>query len=1179
MPPHSSLPLRDGRVGLPSSSSHISSSQNNDGDYSDDDIRLVAEIVRLGEVIYPNLPERDRLPTTALFQAAEHILPEHGYDADNAPSHIDRLIFKIGGQRSGETLSDKFKAVLAGMNIQVEYIPTSSPYEQSPAVRRAPSSRASAISGDTGSFDFDPRLAPRPGESSLSQPLGRFAPTTSPYELPLRPRPRPESSSPGDVFSSSGSAPLPEGGQSDFSDVQSPPVVRGFGKATVPKTPLDFGVKLPTVAPLRRSPGNNATGQFVRDENKKRGADFLAPAQPIQSLLPTMERILQPPRQLGAFGRDAGIAGLGDNKGLLESPLIIPNAHLYQPRTSGSGAHRGNHDDAFQLRDEQLLLAPPHDEPPAEDTQVLEAKLDQMTKIYETRLLHNLLFDWHTFSKWTRGYRTHHVSVATKFDDDDILAEVLDIWLEGAIVAQENRQKEQAAAEREEYIERMEKRAARVHEIVTMSTVLQHWHGSAREEAERTAVARRHLVRKRAFDGWRAQHVQDEAKVNNFVLMNALQRWSQVSLHHEVRQQVAARRYENDLAADTLDAMWKTQKRNAADEYWKFYAIHNCLDTWLTRTGESLAEEAVAGTLDERLLLNEVIDIWRDETEDLQYNGYNLTVEHLSRECQKTLTRWQEQARLERLLKHYNANKDSNLQSRALNVWRAASLEAVREKRMADILVMEAPFSLWKNETQLRVFQQKTEKEAKAGILRHWYCEERLTWYKRYSENRDKREILDYLHAFSQHARARRVRGEQDADHVLTYYRQSGAFDKWLAATDAMWKHHHNANLICLYRTAKPIVDVWREKRNQSVARDAIFGRLADRNARRGAVVTVLETWPGLAAEARRERMMINLRHFRRNYKVNLARSCLDNWWLRTADAIDDSNDAHALHVRHRRNEINGLLQHWEDTAVRALQIHQIAAEAELEVYCGMWQDHLNEARENHLDAADYDAEQMLGECWRKWEFELLQVDSKKRTAVAVRTRNDNRFCSQLLDDWHQLAAPDSTHTLQLSTMSRRSIRNLQAGRSTLAPDTTQQLEFVAPTPAPLVSILRQPPSTFRNPPSSLAPETPRLPVSQLGFARVGGSVRFARSIRDLGPMDEFDDDGSLLLPGMEPNDPGFMSTPTRRTGRERPLGYHPTTTPSTILPSPYERELRRGYGQSTQTRDFADITEESLVD
>jgi protein SFI1 len=80
--------------------------------------------------------------------------------------------------------------------------------------------------------------------------------------------------------------------------------------------------------------------------------------------------------------------------------------------------------------------------------------------------------------------------------------------------------------------------------------------------------------------------------------------------------------------------------------------------------------------------------------------------------------------------------------------------------------------------------------------------------------------------------------------------------------------------------------------------------------------------------------------------------------------------------------------------------------------------------------------------------------------------------------------------------------------------------------------------------------------------------------------MEEFDEDDDSLLPGTEPNDPGFMSTPTRRTGTARPLGYRPTTTPSALLSSPHERELRREYGQSSRSQaEFSDIREESLED
>ncbi|KUI53400.1 hypothetical protein VP1G_00566 [Cytospora mali] len=88
--------------------------------YSNDDITILHEIVATGEEILASLPERERLPTNALFSAADEVLPRHGYESEDVP-HISRLLFRIGGQRGEDTLLDKFRAVLADMGIEVVY--------------------------------------------------------------------------------------------------------------------------------------------------------------------------------------------------------------------------------------------------------------------------------------------------------------------------------------------------------------------------------------------------------------------------------------------------------------------------------------------------------------------------------------------------------------------------------------------------------------------------------------------------------------------------------------------------------------------------------------------------------------------------------------------------------------------------------------------------------------------------------------------------------------------------------------------------------------------------------------------------------------------------------------------------------------------------------------------------
>lgn len=1132
---------------------------------------MVEEIVRLGDALLPTLPESHRLPTTALFQAAEQILPEHGYDAENTPSHISRLIFKIGGQRTGETLGDKFRAVLAGMNIQVEYIP-SSPFGESSAASPALSS-SYAVSGR---FDFGPRRVPRRRHSSVSQPLGRsLQPDLSDYDLPIRHRDRPRSVSPTELIPSSAghsrlgarNAQLSDRNRDTGLSSQWNPVA---GRNQHAITSADFVWK-ECVPPQKTVPQVDI--EYDGDEPDE--TDEIPPGRPFQSYFPTMERVRHPSREFRDMGRGAGNPVPLDNKGLLESPLIIPNAHPAQhsPRTDGSEGFRGTSDTTAQSQDDRFIPSP-YEEQPAIDTDDLEARLYQFRMEYAAGLHEDAFYVWHDIAVEARRNNRELHSRATKYDDIDIIGEVLEAWLDITIAAQEARQLELAAAEREAYVVKMEKRASRVYEIVTVRSALAYWQDCAREETDRTAVARRHLVRKRAFDGWRAQHVEDESKVTNFVLLHALQKWSQAALHHEIRNQVAARRYRHNLAMHTFDTVWRQYKGICADDFRRYHMVESCLDAWFTRTRAAQVEHDVAVTVDERLLLDEVVNIWREETEDLQYTAYDSTVQQLSRDCQRMLRVWHEQSMLVRLLRQYNASRELILQQRALTRWRDRTLKSQRENWLADILVLESPLDFWKKETKLRIFNNSTDRRVKLGVVAHWYREERLAWYLRYSEKNVKRNVLNRFLSAARGVRDSRVQAQQDADRVSAYYTKRVLFETWQAGVDQMWRYRYNANVIDLYRTAKPCMHFWRERRQLALARDTYLGRLADGNSTNYTLANVLDRWPGMAALARRERMMSSLRQFRRNYKVELARSCFDTWLRRTHIAREISTDARSFHARSRKDDINGCLDFWSATIRMAREIWEVAAVAEMEIYLGTWQSHIRELQGDKLDAIYWDAEQTLGDCCRKWELQALQMQSQQQTVAAVRSRNQNRLCRQILDGWHQKAVPDSANLdLQLSTMSRRSMRfqhqHQQAARSTSSQSVgQQQQEYPAPPP---------PSSILRPQRSMAAPETPRLPVSQLGFPRIGSSARFSSSRRDLGPMTEFDEDESPL-PGLETNDPGFMSTPTRWTGSARPLGYRPTTTPSAILPSPYERELRREYGQSRRV-EFADIEEASLED
>jgi len=767
------------------------------------------------------------------------------------------------------------------------------------------------------------------------------------------------------------------------------------------------------------------------------------------------------------------------------------------------------------------------------DTEELEEKVRHVRMQEDRDLLANVFGFWHATACETQQKNEQLKSVAVEYDNNDLLGEVLDIWNEEAAAAEETRLRAEAAAKHEQYVAKMEKRATRVYELFTMANLLAHWQEQTYEELERTAVARRHLVRKRAFEGWHAQHVEDETKVQNFILGHALQKWSQVALHHEVRQEVASQWHQQELCKQTLNTMWEESKKRLADEFYAVGLATQCLDTWADKARDIQEEYQVAVALDERLVLDEAVNIWLEEVDVQQYNAYECTRQWLVQGCSRDLDYWQEQAKLSALLKQYNAKHEQDTKRQALETWNAVFQDAQRDTALADAFLLKEPVDHWEREMKLKLFIERDEYETKAAVLEHWACEEKLAWYKGHLETRTKRQTLDTLLTAARQARGERERHEEEADYVDSYYTQTGVVDTWLAETDQMWKHRQNANLVNLYRTTRPCIDLWRERCHQSQARDGYYRRKADKHRATSIVSGALKKWPEVAETARRERMMTSLRQFRRKYKVELAQECLGKWLDATADALDAGHDAHQTNLHYKREDLNDCLDLWNRSAKRAKNVQQIAADAELEVYCGKWQAQLHEAKENMQDAIEFDTEQTRKRCWESWEFQTLQNGGKRHLATTLQEKNERRVRRRILGEWHQKAVPEAAARINTrGTLSaRRSVRQQLARSSTSGFYTASQLATLQPRDTP----------------------------SQA-----------------LGPMPEFDEEP--LVPDLE--DPGFMSTPTRWTS-----GYRPTSTPSALLATPHERRLRQQYGggggggfggSRARWGGFSDIGEES---
>jgi protein SFI1 len=102
-----------------SSSSYVALSAAGDGDeYSEEELQFIWDTVIRAEATLPQLPPSSRHPTNALFRAYGDLLEERNIEPIDG-AKLDKLLFKIGGSRDGNTIAEKFQAVMAKMNITV----------------------------------------------------------------------------------------------------------------------------------------------------------------------------------------------------------------------------------------------------------------------------------------------------------------------------------------------------------------------------------------------------------------------------------------------------------------------------------------------------------------------------------------------------------------------------------------------------------------------------------------------------------------------------------------------------------------------------------------------------------------------------------------------------------------------------------------------------------------------------------------------------------------------------------------------------------------------------------------------------------------------------------------------------------------------------------------------------
>ncbi|KAH8906534.1 Sfi1-domain-containing protein [Coniochaeta sp. PMI_546] len=1198
MPPKPSLPLRDGRLG--SSSSYIGSGQqHHEPYYSNEDIRLLHEIVTTGEEILPNLPERDQLATNALFQAAEQVLPAHGYDPDHAPSNISRLIFKIGGLRSEGSLMDKFSSVLEGMGINLEIVESPEQQEHDQRDSSSVKSSTSAAVDQSGTFSISPRYDARRRRNSES------AAPTVPIEALRDNVPTLFSSRARSVSFGS------HQGHGDFPSRAAGNENRPPRHSAQPAKPSDLenkNVERQSLRPLPLRP------LFVHDDETDDG-------------FPYRRHDIEDYPDSGSEHVDE-YAPSNVYQGRVD--------HEYDlPRIDDSADHFvGSSDTAAQTSDElqaEPLLA-------YEDRDAMEECVGDFQSHYAHRKAAATLAMWSDRARDAAPRHQHQEAEAVRHDRNLMLSQSLNVWRETAEAEKIKRLASQGPSRDLAEDARMERRATRAYKWIIVNKAFYHWYASAQDELERTAIARRHMLRKRYFTAWRSHQADIEAKIHKFRLRTLISIWRRTAIHQEVRENVAVQRYRHNLVKNVFNTWYDEYRAQLADDLWACRLKEKCMIVLQTETRRKVALYEDCLFYDQRFLYENVISSWREAAEELRMMVYGCTGQKILLDLQRAFEDWRTQASLNRKLREFSGERDRRTKNQVIDRWMTQTGEANQKGLLARRLPIQELVAHWRNEAKLRRFDNNRLRELQLEIISHWRLELKLASFERLSERRTKERILAKLRTAAAEAQTQAVQVLKTADTVAERREKASILRIWGRRTRACLDQQDTAAGRYHFSVASFCVERWYQRAEEEAARIAGLRAFAVRGAYYVATSNALEHWAQVTKRARRERLTTTYHTFRRQYKVSLAEKCLVNWRAATHESHGLSYDADNIYGKYLRDELSECVQLWQHAANMMQVIREVASTADQEVWWGKWLRRAKDLQETELDAADYYNDQTLSRCWRIWAFAMLQNKGRQHVVTSLQENNDKKLCRQVIAQWSQKATLDGTYLdLRSSVASRRSVRygstraleTSRFGSSVNQPSSQPPVEQLAQIDEDLGNIytatprrqygraseparnlfltnrkefsqsLPQRPSSYsksNSPPVAATPQSlahiPSLPagagIPPTGSVYMGAqqspSRRQFQDTTRLQPQQappDFDEDDISFAPSEGNDYPAtFMSTPTRRSGTGRSLSAGPartqaqqqppyrgsatviatTTTPSAVLDTPYERALRREY-------------------
>jgi protein SFI1 len=650
-----------------------------------------------------------------------------------------------------------------------------------------------------------------------------------------------------------------------------------------------------------------------------------------------------------------------------------------------------------------------------------DTRLMDDAETFEEQRLHRVTREciriWRTRTQERMSIREDMERAAIAFERRTLLRASLGQLHDMARVVRSDRETNQ-------FFDRLETRANKARNLFLLTKAFTHWQKSAEDEAQRTSVARRHILRTRFFNGWRELTAVNTLKVQHFVLAKFLQKWKARYAVVRNNSEFAVLRYEDHIVRRVFDRWFFAYFTRGALAWRAGRTARTTLQKWSEIVQVLRERDAWATDRRDRTVLRKTFQTWRQkavaiQAQEPQANSFRHT--SLLRSAFRTL---QKQSQLQPPLQQFQSRVNGRLVRTTFQDWRRDAQLSRQARNVDRMRVLRNAYTAWNDRLRIKALEDRINDRVIVECLYKWTLASRVSLFQRVHSRQLKESTF------------------------LTWVTRTNQRANTLDAAEARFAQFKRAQLTqsCLRKMEAITTEKRREEfailaQYQQKLKQRIFDKLKERHAHfqqlkqwsadaRFYVLSkhTLRTWSEATQHARRNRRRDTYSQVRRTIKTNLVRKVFGHW-REKANRIAMLNQRAADMLETRNLQDSGTLLHrWHDRTLVLQQQHAQATNLYnfklSRRYLSIWSSrmdglHILESqavalRQESTEIAATSAFKKMG--WRLWNFQR-----QEDTARALYERNFEKHVRAMIRFWAERTSEQRVGSDGSPTPSRRS--------------------------------------------------------------------------------------------------------------------------------------------------------------